>query len=67
MKISTRVACLVACCCLVAMPRIGTGQREIQDGGKQNDESPCYLKMTSFADIVQVTDCQKVPDIPCKY
>ena len=27
-----------------AIPFIGTGQRKNQDGGKQNGESPCYLK-----------------------
>ena len=49
---------------LVATPLDGTGQREIQDGGKQNGGSSCYLKVTSFAEIVRVADFQKVPDIP---
>ena len=27
-----------------------------QNGGKQNGGSPCYVKMTSFAQIVRVAD-----------
>ena len=40
-----------------AMPLDCTGQQKHQDGGKQNGESLCNLKMLSFAKIVQVTDC----------
>ena len=48
------------------MGLVGTGQWKKQDGGRSNDGSPCYLKLTSFAEIVQVADCQKVPDLPRK-
>ena len=62
MKISTCMSYRV----LLSRSKV-TGQREIQDGTKQNGGSPCYLKMKSFVEIVQVANCQEVPDVPRKY
>ena len=39
-----------------AMPLDCTGQRKHQDGRKQDGESPCNLKLTSFAEIIRVGD-----------
>ena len=41
-----------------ASPLVSTGQRK----RKQNGEESMLLEMTSFAEIFQITDCQKVPD-----
>ena len=62
MKISTRVACLVASRCLVATPLVGTGQRK-----SKMAENKMAGVHASFAEIVRVVDCQKVPDLPRKY
>ena len=37
-------------------PRLYWSAEKNQNGGKQNGGSPCYVKMTSFAQIVQVAD-----------
>ena len=50
-----------------AMPLDCTGQQKHQEGGKQNGGSPCNLKMTSFVEIIRVSDCLKVPDSSREY